>query len=91
MPALSPRLPSLCLASALGFALAAGAASAVTVEVRIAADSDDAEQMDTGEVTISSSDLELVTDGSDVQVVGLRFPAWRSRRARSAQWSRTAP
>jgi hypothetical protein len=76
MPALSPRLPSLCLASVLGLALAAGAgaASAVTVEVRIAADSDDAEQTNTGAVTISSSDLELVVDGSDVQVVGLRFP-----------------
>jgi hypothetical protein len=74
MPALSPRLLAARLACAAGLALAAGAASAVTVEVRIAASSDDAEQMDTGQVTVSSSDLELVTDGSDVQLVGLRFP-----------------
>jgi hypothetical protein len=74
MSALSPRLPSFCLASVVGLALAAGAASAVTVEVRIAADSDDAEQTNTGSVTTSSSDLELVVDGSDVQLVGLRFP-----------------
>jgi hypothetical protein len=71
MLALSPRLLSLGLASALGLALAA---DAVTVEVRIAADSDDAEETNTGAVTSSSSDLELVVDGSDVQVVGLRFP-----------------
>ena len=74
MPALSPRLPSVCLASVVGLALAAGAASAVTVEVRIATSSNDAEQMNTGAVTADSSDLELVVDGSDVQLVGLRFP-----------------
>ena len=74
MFALSPRLPSVCLASVVGLALAAGPASAVTVEVRIAASSDDAEQMNTGAVTSDSSDLELVVDGSDVQLVGLRFP-----------------
>lgn len=74
MPPLRPRLPSLCLVSLLGLSLAAGAASAVTVEVRITADSDDAEESSSGAVTILSSDLELVTDGSDVQVVGVRFP-----------------
>jgi hypothetical protein len=58
----------------LGLALA-GAAAADTVEVRIAADADDAEEATSdGDVTLDSSDLELVTDGSDVQVVGLRFP-----------------
>jgi len=74
MAALSPRLPLLCLASAAGLWLVAGAAGAVTLDVRIAAASDDAEQTNTGSVTTSSSDLELVVDGSDVQLVGLRFP-----------------
>ena len=73
MFALSPRLPLACLASVVGLALA-GSASAVTVEVRIAASSGDAEQMNTGAVTANSSDLELVVDGSDVQLVGVRFP-----------------
>jgi len=74
MPGLPPRLLAAPLACLAGLALGAGVASAVTVEVRITASSDDAEQMNTGQVTISSSDLELVTDGSDVQLVGMRFP-----------------
>jgi hypothetical protein len=71
MPALSPRLPVVAFASLVALA---GAASAVTLDVRITASSDDAEQMNTGAVTTSSSDLELVVDNSDVQVVGVRFP-----------------
>lgn len=39
----------------------------------IGASSDDAEQQSNGSVVLSSSDIELVTDGS-VQIVGLRFP-----------------
>jgi hypothetical protein len=67
------RIVSAWLASCL-LVLAADA-GAVTVEVRIAAASDDAEEViATGEVTADSSDLELVADGSDVQLVGLRFP-----------------
>jgi len=74
MAVLAPRMVVLRLVLAAGFALAAGGAAAVTVEVRIAASNNDAEQMNTGAVTTSSSDLELVVDGSDVQQVGLRFP-----------------
>jgi hypothetical protein len=50
--------------------------SAVTIEKRIAASSDDAEETNGGshEVFLSSLDLELIDDGSD-QLVGLRFPA----------------
>jgi len=35
--------------------------------------SDDAEQSSSGSVSLTSSDLELVTDGSTVQTVGVRF------------------
>ncbi len=76
MPFLSarpPRFSWLPVALLTGLALA-GSAAAVTVEVRIAGSSDDAEQRDDGSVTVTSSDLELVEDGSDLQVVGLRFP-----------------
>ncbi len=44
-----------------------------TVDVRISAGSDDAEQSATGGVSLTSSDLELVNDGTN-QTVGLRFP-----------------
>ena len=39
----------------------------------VASGSDDAEQAPTGGVDLASSDLELVTDGTTVQRVGLRF------------------
>jgi len=46
----------------------------VAVEVRVAAGSDDAEERAAGSVSLTSSDLELVVDGSrGVQMVGLRF------------------
>jgi len=43
-------------------------------DVRVAASSDDAEEASGGSVTLNSSDLELVTDGSVTQTAGLRFP-----------------
>jgi hypothetical protein len=46
----------------------------VTAESRPAASTDDAEERASGSVSLSSSDLELVTDGSRVQTVGVRFP-----------------
>jgi hypothetical protein len=51
------------------------AAGGVTVrDVRVAAGSDDAEENNaTGAVNLTSSDLELMTDGSIVQTVGMRF------------------
>jgi hypothetical protein len=44
------------------------------IERRIAAAADDAEESGTGNVSLTSSDLELVNDGSN-QTVGLRFPS----------------
>lgn len=43
-----------------------------TVYVKVAASSDDAEEKETGQVSLTSSDLELVYDGNN-QTVGLRF------------------
>jgi len=43
-----------------------------TTEIRVAAGSDDAEESSSGSMTLTSSDLELVNDGSD-QTVGMRF------------------
>jgi hypothetical protein len=44
-----------------------------TFEVRVAAGSDDAEQAVSGSTSLTSSDLELTTDGSTQQIVGTRF------------------
>jgi hypothetical protein len=44
-----------------------------TVEVRIASGSDDVEERASGSLAMSSSDLELVVDGTKMQTVGLRF------------------
>jgi hypothetical protein len=51
-----------------------GGGTTQTVEVRVAAGSDDVEQRVAGGMDLTSSDLELTTDGSRQQVVGLRFP-----------------
>jgi tetratricopeptide (TPR) repeat protein len=46
-----------------------------TLDVRIASGVDDAKQgASSGSMSLTSSDLELVADGSTVQLVGLRFP-----------------
>lgn len=42
-------------------------------DVRVALRADDAEEAASGAVDLSSSDLELVTDGSTQQTVGIRF------------------
>ncbi len=44
-----------------------------SLDVAVAAGSDDAEQASTGSVALTSSDLELVTDGTTLQTVGTRF------------------
>jgi hypothetical protein len=44
-----------------------------TVEVRVAASEDDAEENASGNMSLTSSDLELVVDGSSNQLVGMRF------------------
>ena len=46
-----------------------------TLERRIAASADDAEQASTGAVSLTSADLELVIDGTPHQAVGFRFTA----------------
>ncbi|NNC43769.1 MAG: cadherin-like domain-containing protein, partial [Acidimicrobiia bacterium] len=45
----------------------------VTFEQRIGVGSDDAEERPSGRVSLSSSDLEMVQDKSNTQVVGLRW------------------
>jgi len=52
----------------------APAGGAIATERRIATGSDDAEQSASGAVNLSSSDLELTTDGNTQQTIGLRFP-----------------
>jgi hypothetical protein len=44
-----------------------------TFEKRIAFGTDDVEERGSGSMSMDSSDLELVTDGSTIQTVGLRF------------------
>ncbi len=44
-----------------------------TVTVPISLSSDDAEQKPSGSVSIGSSDLEMMVDGSKIQHIGLRF------------------
>jgi chitodextrinase len=51
---------------------ATGAGGAASLDVRVSAASDDAEESATGSVSLSSSDLELAFDGSN-QAVGIRF------------------
>jgi hypothetical protein len=58
----------------LGVLSGIGSTAAGVVDLRIASSADDAEESASGSVSLSSSDLELVNDGSD-QIVGLRFPA----------------
>jgi uncharacterized protein YjiK len=50
-----------------------GEGAPTTVEFPVATSSDDAEERPTGGVSLASSDLELVTDGTTQQTVGLRF------------------
>jgi hypothetical protein len=51
----------------------AAGGGAGTAEVRVAAGSDDAEQKVGGSTNLTSTDLELIADGSTQQVVGIRF------------------
>ena len=50
-----------------------GGGAATVFEKRVTAGSDDVEQRTTGANDLTSSDLELTTDGSRQQVIGLRF------------------
>lgn len=65
--------PALLLALAAAAVFYAEASVTVTVEVRVAASADDAEQNNsTGAVSLTSTDLELITDAA-AQTVGIRF------------------
>ncbi len=44
-----------------------------TIEVRVSSSTDDAEERTAGTVKLSSSDLELISDGTREQTVGMRF------------------
>jgi len=70
----SPSRAGLAIVLLLAWPLTSFAATGV-VESRIVAGSDDAEQ-DVGSTSpnLTSSDLELITDGSTPQRVGMRFP-----------------
>ncbi|CAN7704993.1 metallophosphoesterase [Pararhizobium sp. LjRoot238] len=48
-------------------------ATPTILERRIASGADDVEESATGSISIGSSDLELTTDGTKVQTVGIRF------------------
>ena len=50
-----------------------GGVSGTTVCVQIGAGADDAEERNSGSVSLTSSDLELVEDGGGDQTIGLRF------------------
>ena len=64
----------ICTSIAVTYALTpAPAGAATTVEVRVSVESDDAEERVSGNVSLTSSDLELVKDGGGSQTVGLRF------------------
>ncbi|MGB5339590.1 MAG: LamG domain-containing protein, partial [Gammaproteobacteria bacterium] len=51
-----------------------GGGSPTIVEVRVATGNDDAEErVSNGNVNLTSSDLELIADGANAQLVGMRF------------------
>ena len=59
--------------SAVDITVSTGPAPAVTtLDIRVSASSDDAEEFQGGAVSLGSSDLEMVNDGGD-QTVGMRF------------------
>ncbi|MBD2355860.1 right-handed parallel beta-helix repeat-containing protein [Tolypothrix sp. FACHB-123] len=47
--------------------------STKVIEVKVSSSSDDAEQRISGKMNLDSSDLELINDGGNDQLVGLRF------------------
>lgn len=64
----------LSLVSLMGeYVMTSALASSVVVEVRVSANNDDAEESDTGEISRSSTDLELVETNGYAQKVGIRF------------------
>ncbi len=66
------KIAALAIACSLSAFTTAGA---ITLESRPAVSSDDAEEGPSGSVNLTSSDLELVVDGTSTQTVGIRWPA----------------
>ena len=50
-----------------------GSLGEITLEIRLEASSDDAEERDSGKMNLTSADLELVFEGGGDQTVGMRF------------------
>jgi hypothetical protein len=50
-----------------------GSLGEITLEIRLEASSDDAEERDSGTMNLTSADLELVFEGGGDQMVGMRF------------------
>ena len=69
------RLLTIAVSIFFLFSVGFSTASAATTSVAkaVVAGSDDAEERSTGSVNLTSSDLELTTDGSYQQTVGMRF------------------
>jgi hypothetical protein len=61
------------LASGQGVIIRRPSGGAGTLDVRVAASADDAEEAQSGAVDLTSSDLELTEDGTRVQTIGMRF------------------
>jgi hypothetical protein len=57
----------------LAVTVVADATTPLGIDRTLGAGSDDAEESPSGSVDLTSSDLELTTDGSKVQTIGLRF------------------
>jgi len=57
----------------VGLQITVDAQTARNIDTRVAADADDAEERPGVPVYLDSSDLELTTDGTNVQTVGIRF------------------
>ncbi len=56
-----------------------------TLDVQVAASSDDAEERPSGSVTLTSSDLEMTQDKTNQQIVGMRFTGLNIPPAASIQ------
>ncbi len=63
----------MCASIGVTYTLTPTRAGAGTIEIRVSASTDDAEEKSGGSVTLTSSDLEFVFDRGGDQTVGMRF------------------
>ena len=68
----SPSVPDEEMGTIVSLGTSVVPAGVQVIEVRVSSPSDDAEESASGSVSLNSSDLEMVYDGSD-QTVGMRF------------------